>query len=194
MASAQQVLANRANASLSTGPRSAAGIAVARFNATKHGLSGKQIVTKGEDPAAYDALRRELIAHHAPANGREAMLVEEVAQNWWRLERARRVEAAVIQKYGELEVIIEPESRKAFQTITRYLNTIQRTWSRACKDLEALQKKQEAPTTLRPSIIPVPPKLSAIRRRFLRESAPFRKSAAGVIIMSRESQIGVGSV
>lgn len=177
MASLQQILANRANASLSTGPRSAAGIENCKYNATKHGLAGKQIVTRDEDPAAYDALRRELARDLEPANEREAMLVEEIAQNWWRLERARRVEAAVIRKYGELECIVDPEARKAFQTVTRYLNTIQRTWSRAMKDLEILQDKRrnEQPESRRRIHVAVPTKLSAVRRRFIAQSAPFRR-------------------
>lgn len=185
MATIQQILANRANASLSTGPRTAGGIEATKYNATRHGLAGNQIVTKGEDPAAYDELRRQLVADHAPANEREAMLVEEIAQNWWRLERARRVEAAVIQKFGELECIVDPEARKAFQTISRYLNAIQRTWHRACRDLEVLQDKrrqqlreQAKSAAVRPQLVPSPPKMSAIRRRFIRQSAPFRKQAA----------------
>ncbi len=191
MATAQQILTNRANASLSTGPRTAAGIEATKYNATKHGLSGKQIVTKGEDPAAYDELRRQLVADHAPANEREAMLVEEIAQNWWRLERARRVEAAVIQKFGELECIVDAEARKAFQTISRYLNTIQRTWNRASKDLEILQNKrskdqQNQPkfAPLRLEIVPQIPKMSAIRRRFIQQSAPFRRTPSRVVASS----------
>src|SRR4051812_22907882 len=124
MATAAQIFANRANACHSTGPKSPAGIRAAKHNATKHGLAGKQVVTKGEDPADYDDLRLELIRDHAPASEKEVMLVEEIAQNWWRLQRARRVEAEVLVKFGQLECIIDPEARCAFQTITRYLNTI----------------------------------------------------------------------
>ncbi len=180
MATLQQVLMNRANASLSTGPRTAAGMDACKYNATKHGLAGKQIVTRDEDPAAYDQLRRQLVHDYAPATEREAMLVEEIAQNWWRLERARRVEAAVIKKYGELECVIEPEARKAFLTISRYLNSIQRTWHRASKDLEALQDKRNrnaAKAVARPQLVLQPPKLSAVRRRFIQQSAPFRKTS-----------------
>ncbi len=179
MASLRQVLANRANASFSTGPRSAAGIEHCKYNATRHGLSGKQIVTRDEDPAAYDSLRLQLARDLQPAGEREAMLVEEIAQNWWRLERARRVESSVIRKFGELECITDPDARKSFLTITRYLNTIQRTWNRASKDLEMLQNKREKeqPNSARTAgaIVAVPPKLSAVRRRFIAQSAPFRK-------------------
>ncbi len=140
MATISQINANRLNALSSTGPATAAGIENCKFNATRHGLAGKQVVTKGEDPAQYDELRVMLIDENQPATEHEAMLVEEIAQNWWRLQRARRTEAAVINKFGDLECIIEPEARKAFQTITRYLNTIERTWHRACTDLAKLQK------------------------------------------------------
>ncbi len=140
MATISQINANRVNALSSTGPKTPEGIESSKFNATRHGLAGKQVVTKGENPAEYDELHRQLVRDHSPATEQEAMLVEEIAQNWWRLQRARRTEAAVLNKFGDLECIIEPEARKAFQTITRYLNTIERTWHRACTDLAKLQK------------------------------------------------------
>jgi hypothetical protein len=139
MSSNAQVAANRENAKLSTGPVTPAGIANTRHNATRHGLTGSQMVIKGEDAAEYDSLRAELVADHAPANEHEAMLVEEIAQNWWRLQRARRVEAQVVEKFGELAVILEPEAAKAYRTINRYLNAIERSWNRACSDLQKLQ-------------------------------------------------------
>jgi len=59
MATPAQILANRTNAQKSTGPRSAEGKAVSRFNALKHGLDAESIVLPGEDPADYEALARD---------------------------------------------------------------------------------------------------------------------------------------
>jgi hypothetical protein len=143
MATASQIEANRANAQLSTGPVSAEGIANCRHNATKHGLTGKQIVVKGENPADYDALREQLIRDYAPACETEAMLIEDIAQNYWRLMRARRVEAEVIAKFGELECILDPDAAKAFRNVTRYLNNIEKNWRRSTQDLERLQKARK---------------------------------------------------
>ncbi len=165
MATAAQLIANRANACYSTGPRTIVGIETSKHNATRHGLAGKQIVVKGEDPADYDKLHRQLVREQAPVNEREAMLVEEIAQNWWRLQRARRVEAEVIEKFGILECILDPEARRAFQTITRYLNTIERTWHRACADLAKLQQLRldETPQQVtRVSVAPIRRKDSRI--------------------------------
>jgi hypothetical protein len=58
MSSPAQILANRANAQESTGPRSAEGKAASRFNALKHGLDARSIVLPGEDPEEYAALAR----------------------------------------------------------------------------------------------------------------------------------------
>lgn len=146
MSSVAQITANRANAQLSTGPSTPEGFANSRLNATRHGLTGKQVVTKGEDPAEYDALREQIIAEYAPANEREAMLVEDIAQNYWRLQRARRIEAQVIEKLGELQCILDPEAAKAFKNITRYLSAIEKSWRISTSQLDALQeaRRQEA--------------------------------------------------
>lgn len=136
MATPLQINANRTNAASSTGPRTPEGIAACRHNATKHGLTGEQIVIKGEDPAAYDALRTQLIAQHAPANELEAMLVEQIAQNWWRLERARKIEAKMLDEYGDLEAY----ERKAFLNLQRQLARVESSWNKAVRDLAKLQK------------------------------------------------------
>jgi hypothetical protein len=51
-----QIDANRLNAENCTGPRSAEGKAVSRFNALKSGLGAHSLIIPGEDPAALEAL------------------------------------------------------------------------------------------------------------------------------------------
>jgi len=143
MATVAQINANRANSQLSTGPKTPGGIANSKLNATRHGLTGKQVVIRGEDAAEYDALRKGLIEDYAPATEHEAMLVEDAAQNWWRLQRARRIEAEVIAKFGEIACMIDPEASKAFQRVTRYLNTIERSWRKSIDQLERLQAARQ---------------------------------------------------
>jgi hypothetical protein len=53
MAMSKQVTANRRNAALSTGPRSANGMNAMRFNAVKHGLRAKSVLLPDEDPSEY---------------------------------------------------------------------------------------------------------------------------------------------
>jgi hypothetical protein len=142
MASASQIEANRANAQLSTGPKTQDGINSTKFNATKHGLTGKQIVVRGENPADYDALRAQLIAEHAPESEIEAMLIEELAQNFWRLERARRCESQMLDKLD----LAAAMSDRAFLNLQRYTSRIERSFARAKKDLAALQALRQKRT------------------------------------------------
>ena len=96
MASKQQVVANRANAKRSTGPKTAAGKALSRMNAHKHGLTAKTIVIGDEDPKAFDALRDALEEEYNPRPGIESELVELIAVLMWRMLRIPLFEAALI--------------------------------------------------------------------------------------------------
>lgn len=101
MSTAAQMAANQANARLSTGPVTPAGIATSKLNALKHGLTSAQVVLKSEDPAAYAALRGSFIETYAPADEIEAMLVEQLSVSWWKLQRAQRIEVRLMQELGE---------------------------------------------------------------------------------------------
>lgn len=142
MSSAAQVIANQSNAQHSTGPRTPEGIAVCRFNATKHGLSGQQIVIKGEDPAEYEEIRASFQSHFNPQNEHEALLVEQVAQNQWRLQRAYRVEAKIIAELGETAIFTDPVAIKKFANFMRHRNSVERAFNRAITELERLQQER----------------------------------------------------
>ena len=76
MATPAQLLANRANAQKSTGPRSVEGKAASRFNALKHGLDARSIVLPGEDPAEYETLAREYDSSMCPETATERFHVD----------------------------------------------------------------------------------------------------------------------
>ena len=69
MASEKQMVANRANAKRSTGPKSTQGKALSRMNAYRHGLTAETIVIGDEDPRAFDILRAELEEEYDPRLG-----------------------------------------------------------------------------------------------------------------------------
>ena len=94
-----QIAANIINSRLSTGPATGPGKQTASSNSLKHGLTSKRIVIPGEDPAAFDELRAEMHADWKPATYQEATLVDQMTQQAWRLERARRVETASFQAF-----------------------------------------------------------------------------------------------
>jgi hypothetical protein len=104
MATQAQILANRANAQSSTGPRSDKGKAASAMNGLRHGFRSQSVLLPSEDPAEYQALLDELTGHFDPEDLTEQRYVREMVDAEWRLRRTRRnMEFALSQKYFELE-------------------------------------------------------------------------------------------
>ena len=94
--------ANRQNAARSTGPRSKAGKGRSRWNAIKHGLLVKEVPAGywpsiTDDPSLFEFLMEALVDHFDPVGPVEGMLVEFIAQCYWRQRRFQRAENAQIR-------------------------------------------------------------------------------------------------
>src|SRR5579875_3905126 len=92
-----QLAANRANAQKSTGPATPKGKARSSRNSFKHGLYSKQLVVGPEEAAELDEVKSNLRAEHQPINETEEILVNELAEQFWRLRRARRYETNLLE-------------------------------------------------------------------------------------------------
>jgi hypothetical protein len=95
MATEKQILANRRNAQLSTGPRTDLGKTRASMNALKHGITAQQIVVPGEDPAAFDQHLEQVRQALQPDGALEEQLAERIAVCMWRLRRLYNIEAGI---------------------------------------------------------------------------------------------------
>jgi hypothetical protein len=167
MSTTRQRAANAANAQHSTGPQSQDAKAAVRFNATKYGLTSKLVVIPGEDPEAFDSLKADLTTSYHPANLAEQFLVEQIAENLWRLLRARGIETATFQaNMAPLEnsnrifnqrcperppadgtiaaAQCFNENAKTFDNLRRYETAIERAYYRAIDHLVKLQKERRA--------------------------------------------------
>ena len=151
MASPAQILANRSNAQRSTGPKTQERKQAASRNATRHGLTGTQIVIPGEDAGAYEDLRQGLHQSHQPANEAERLLVDQIAANAWRLLRAQRVETAFFVKLAEgaedpAAAIAAAflEKPKELARMHRYVAAAQSAYYKAIAQLSKLQKDRAA--------------------------------------------------
>lgn len=98
MTSQKQVEANRKNASVSTGPRSAAGRVVVSQNAVRHGLRAQRVVIEGESQAEFNDFRNRLVALQAPADPLEMLLVDRIAAGFWRLRRTGKIETQMFDQ------------------------------------------------------------------------------------------------
>lgn len=99
MASEKQIAANRMNAQKSTGPRTTAGKAVARYNALTHGLTAARIVIYGENPQEFEAFQSGIFAELKPATPLQAETVAQIVATLWRLRRIPELESAITARH-----------------------------------------------------------------------------------------------
>ncbi len=105
MATTAQILANRQNAQLSTGPSTPAGKAASSANATRHGLSAAETsVLAHENKAEYAALSAALTGEFRPKGEHENFLVRQMIQARWKLARIGRFEQLAFE-----QILTEPD-------------------------------------------------------------------------------------
>ncbi len=103
----QRTRANRANALLSTGPRSAAGKQRSSLNAVRHGLTAASPILPSEDPAAYQHHCRQFLHEYQPATPTESHLTQELADTAWRLIRIPLLEAELLSQSLNPQTLIQ---------------------------------------------------------------------------------------
>ena len=134
MLSDKQLAANRANAQLSTGPKSETGKRRSSLNARRHNLTGQVTAMPEEDRIAHDAFAEALIKSMAPEGALELQLAQRIATDSWRLNRASAIEDNIFalgfsDHSGDIDVD-HPELHAAL--------TAARTFTREAKSIELL--------------------------------------------------------
>ena len=143
--------ASRRNGAKSRGPRTAEGKARAARNALKHGMRAhKYVLLPQEDAAAFAALETTIVAELAPVGVLQTLLARRVAVAAWRLERADRMEAEVLEfrSYEDanagLALIRDGNATRSFDTLMRYRSAAMAEFWRALRTLKALQAEHAA--------------------------------------------------
>jgi hypothetical protein len=152
MATSAQITANQANAQLSSGPKTEAGKQRAKLNSFRHGLTGQVHTFTPEDQEAFDKHCTGIRDSLSPVGAFELDLAQAVAEDRWRLNRARALEGGIFALAQA-----DPEADPAFahartwladcrnlQLLTLYESRIQRSIEKALAQLTALQEKREA--------------------------------------------------
>src|SRR5688500_2740540 len=103
MTSDKQVIANQANALLSTGPNSDEGKAASSQNAKKHNIFSSQKLINGETQEEYDRFEAELMADLQPDGGLEMLWASRVVSAAWRLRRLDAYEAHIVNELTDEE-------------------------------------------------------------------------------------------
>lgn len=152
--------ANRHNAQLSTGPKSAQGKSRVRLNGLRHGLTGNTVLMPGEDRTAYQTFVSKTVEALAPEGAAERALAQVIADDRWRLGRAHAIEENVFSLgavTSPLDLDEDPainaaltqaqtflENAPQFQLLTLYAGRIDKTIRKNAAELRELQTARHA--------------------------------------------------
>src|ERR1700729_3021040 len=154
MVTEKQLEANRRNAEKSTGPKSAASKAISSRNNLRHGLTGHISLLPTEDREAHDAFCNELADSFRPETPMERQLAQSVAEDSWRLNRARAIENNMFalghgHQHREAQIALADAATflaqaAAFNLLSIYEQRINRNLQRNMKLLGELQTERKA--------------------------------------------------
>ena len=192
-----QLQANRLNAQLSTGPRTAEGKKRSSLNALRHGLSGQIVVLPQEDMQAYLAFGQRLLDDIAPHGELEKQMVQTLVDTQWRLNRGRSVENSMFAighegPAGDIDVpnpqvhasmasarLFMQESDKV-EKLSRYEQRLTRTFTVILKQFREIQAERKARE------INQLYQAGLIRKLLLMQKKPFRPADYGFVLTTAQ--------
>jgi hypothetical protein len=136
-----QIAANRANAQLSTGPQTTAGLATSAQNNLQHGFASAFRVLPGEDGAAFEKLLTDFTAEWAPATASEAALVLSLARFNWMSDRALHLQMEALDP--ALDSAAPPAETNRVDRLLRYHTQFDRAFHRTLNSLMKLRATRQ---------------------------------------------------
>jgi hypothetical protein len=150
-----------------TAPKSTAGTQRTRLNAHKHGLTGQIHILTSEEQAAFDAHCKSICEALAPVGALEIDLAQAIAEDKWRLKRARAIESGIFMAgkqgllgFKEIPVAEDPAQLQIddsmiqartwlakndnFMLLALYGQRINRTVERNMAELRTLRAERKA--------------------------------------------------
>ena len=106
-------------------------------NPFEFAVPSEQLLAQGESAETLDEIRATFRADNLPVTITEEILVNELAENFWRMRRARDFEAFALQDFSRLEMW-----SKDLQLMTRLGASAERGFHKALKVLREMQKER----------------------------------------------------
>ena len=155
-----QLAACRANAQLSTGPRTAEGKRRSCLNAFRHGLTDQLVILTSEDQQAFQKHCDAIVQALAPVGPLELDLAQSIAEDKWCLHRAHALENSIFAlghrehcrpdaALPEVDAALAQgqtwiAQAKNLQLLTLYEQRIRRCLEKNTAGLRALQTERKA--------------------------------------------------
>ncbi|HXP87018.1 MAG TPA: hypothetical protein VN841_19970 [Bryobacteraceae bacterium] len=117
------------------------------LNAYKHGLTGQTLILTAEDKPAYDQHCQSYVDLYLPVGRPEQLLVQIIADDYWRALRARALETAQMSQIFDhtSNPTLEPRQEKTLGNLALYIQRIERSIRNNTRALQEMQtQRQEA--------------------------------------------------
>ena len=141
---ATQALANRANAQLSTGPRTEEGKRVSSQNSITDGLSAAQIFVRPDEESDFLILQSSLLAQIQPAGIIQNEFFDLILHAAWNIRRCYTLEMQIqndaLDK-GLLDALLDDELSLKLDRVYRYKKMHESSQRRAVSQLRRLQSE-----------------------------------------------------
>jgi hypothetical protein len=133
------------------GPRTTDGMTRASLNAYKHGLTGQTLLISDADRPIYEAHCKSYFDLYRPAGHGEKVLVQNIADDYWRSIRGRALEATEMsltlqvlsEREGPKQVRVDPDNYKVLANLALYLSRIERSIKNNTKALSEMQQQRK---------------------------------------------------
>ena len=181
MASQAQILANRQNAQLSTGPATAPGKARSSQNARKHGLTAAVLIVRDDEREAFASLEASRATQLAPQGALEEIVFNQLLHAAWNQRRLRRLEAELF--HHNLDPLADPAQAPTLDRYARYQARFDRAFHRALRELKALQNGRAQRLATFPQAVALLPPLASIPELTKRTQDPDARESFDTLLI-----------
>jgi hypothetical protein len=180
MTSPEKAAANAANAQRSSGPVSAEGKTRSSQNAIRHGLTARKPFIPPERREEFDLLEAALNEECSPQGRLELNAFDQLVFAAWKQQCVRELEGNLLAEGAE--ALFDETKAKALDRLQRYGAAADRAYTKALKELRALQTERTLRGTIADEIATLIPTLASLPA-VTKQQAANRKA---VVISDRE--------
>ncbi|MFN7937823.1 MAG: hypothetical protein U0R19_31125 [Bryobacteraceae bacterium] len=140
MSTQAQVDANRANAQLSTGPRSPEGKSSSSQNALKHGLSSQYVPLSESERPQFEALEADFRREVKPSGALQECVFQDLVAAAWKRSIVNRL---LSQATANSESLFDDETSERVRKLERHRADQNRAFNKALRTLRELQTNDQ---------------------------------------------------
>jgi hypothetical protein len=148
-----QLAANAANAQHSTGPRTSEGKNRSSQNASKHGLTAREVVIAPGEQEEFHHLVADCQADVKPQGAIQQTLFNQLVAAAWNLHRIRRMEAELGAGASYQDLLANEDLQHQLDRLARHHTRNERSFHRSLRELKSLQTDAALAPTLPPVLM-----------------------------------------